>query len=160
MKQLPSHRFLFLSLCLTLTLFNQSVLAQKVKDDWNSVQKIKQGSKLIIKTKTGQKYQGYLKTITDDSLSLSDAKGAGQEVMIRRGEIAEIRKISGAQTAKMAALLGGLGFAGGYGIGYGIGEAKDSRFRPEYATAAVGAAAGAVLGAIIGSKGQVIYKAR
>ncbi len=160
MKPLKSHRFSFLSLVLILTLPSQPILAQNVKDDWNVVQKTKPGSKLMLKTKTGQKHQGNLKVVTDDSLSLSDAKSSGQDIVIRKDEIVEIRKKSGAHTAGMAALLGGVGLAGGYGIGYGIGEARNSRFEPEYPMAAVGAAAGAVMGAIIGSRGQVIYKAR
>jgi hypothetical protein len=100
-----------------------------------------------------------LKGIRGDSLSLTVTANPLQDVAVRKAEIAEIRNKSGAHTAGMAALLGGIGFAGGYGIGYGIGEAKDARFRPEYPTAAVGAAAGAIAGAIIGRKGQVIYKA-
>lgn len=160
MKSLKSYSFSFLGLFLILTLLSQSTLAQDAKDDWIGVQKIKPGSKLLVKTKTSGKHQGSLKAVTDESLSLSDTKSPGQDIVIRKDEIAEIRIKSGAYMAGMAALIGGLGFAGGYGIGYGIGEAKNSRFEPEYPMAAVGAAAGAVVGALIGRKGQVIYRSR
>jgi hypothetical protein len=158
MKQLPSCRLLFLCLFSILILLNPLILAQGGKNDWSSVQMIKHGSRLIVKTKTGRQYQGKLKGITEDSLSLAVTANPLQDVVVRKAEIAEIRKKSGAHTAGMATLLGGIGFAGGYGIGYGIGEAKGARFRPEYPTAAVGAAAGAIAGAIIGRKGQAIYK--
>ncbi|MCI0659957.1 MAG: hypothetical protein L0220_02680 [Acidobacteria bacterium] len=160
MRTFTPYRFSFLSLFLILALSSPPALAQNAKDDWSAAQRINHGSKLLVKTKTGQKYQGRLKAVTDDSLSLSDHKSPGQDIVLSRNEIAEIRKKSGAYTAGMAALMGGLGFAGGYGIGYGIGEARESRFEPEYPMSAVGAAAGAVAGAIIGNKGQVIYKAR
>lgn len=151
-----------LSLCLIFTLLCQTTLAQSVRDSWDEARKTKPGSKLTIKTKTGQKHEGRVKEIAADSITLSSksaGKSAGSDVELKREDIAEIRKKSGAQTAGYAAMLGGVGFAGGYGIGYGVGEAKDSRFRPEYPIAAVGAAAGAVVGAIISSKGRVIYKA-
>jgi hypothetical protein len=124
-----------------------------------SKQRIKPGSKLTIKTKTGQKFGGKLMAVTADSITLSATKAAGKDVELKREEVAEIRRKSGARMAGYAALLGGLGFAGGYGIGYGVGEATDARFAIEYPMAVFGAAIGAVVGAIIGSRGEVIYKA-
>ena len=119
----------FLSLCLIFTLLCQTTSAQSVRGNWDEVRKTKPGSKLTIKTKTGQKHEGKVKEIMADSITLSP-KGGGSGVELKREEIAEIRKKSGAHTAAYAALLGGVGFAGGYGIGYGIGEAKNARFHP------------------------------
>jgi hypothetical protein len=155
----PSRRLLSQSLLLTLTLFPETAFAQPGKGDWGHVQKLKPGSKLVVKTKTNQKVEGKATVITPDSITLSLPKVAGQEVELRRGEVAEVRKKSGARTAGYATLLGGVGAAGGYGIGYGVGAAKDARFRPEYPTAAVGAAVGVVVGVIIGSRGEVVYQA-
>jgi hypothetical protein len=121
--------------------------------------KINPGSKLTIKTKTGRKFSGKLSAVTNDSITLSTAKAPGMDVAIKREEVTEIRKKSGARTAGYAALLGGLGMAGGYGIGYGIGEAKEASFAVEYQTMAFGAAVDAIVGAIIGSRGAVVYKA-
>jgi hypothetical protein len=159
--QLPLllDRFLLLSLFLILPLFSHTILAQNVKNNWDEVMKVNQGSKLSIKTKTGQKFGGKVTSVTADSIKLSTAKTPGMDVELKREEIAEIRKKSGARTMVYAALLGGVGLAGGYGIGYGVGEAKNARFRPEYPAAAFGAAVGAAVGAIIGSRGAVIYKA-
>lgn len=152
-------RFLFLSLFLILPLFTQAVLAQGAKNNWDEAMKINPGSKLTIKTKTGQKFSGKLSAVTADSITLSTGKAPGRDVALKREEVAEIRKKSGARTAGYAALLGGLGLAGGYGIGYGIGEAKEASFAVEYPTMAFGAGVGAVVGAIIGSRGEVVYKA-
>lgn len=152
-------RFLFLSLFLISPLFSQAVFAQSVKNNWDEAMKINPGSKLKIKTKTGQKFSGKLTTVTADSITLSTAKAPGSDVELKREEVAEIRKKSVARMAGYAALLGGVGLAGGYGIGYGIGEAKEASFAVEYPTMAFGAAVGAVVGAIIGSRGEVIYKA-
>lgn len=147
--------------CVILLLaVNQSTPAQNAKNDWSSVQNLKPGSKLVVKTKTGQKTTRKLKTVTADSLTLSDTGVSGQEVSIRREDVAEIRMKSGGYTAAAAGLLGGLGAAGGFGIGYAIGESKSSRFRPEYPTMAVGAAVGVVVGVIVGNRGHVVYKAR
>src|SRR6266545_4604370 len=143
-------KLLLLSLFLILPLFSQGVLAQDAKNNWGET----------IKTKTGRKFSGKLSTITADSITLSTAKAPGGVAALKREEIAEIRKKSGARTAGYAALLGGVGLAGGYGIGYGIGEAKEANFAVEYPTMALGAAVGAVIGAIIGSRGEVVYKAR
>ncbi len=159
MRRLLFGGFLFLSLFLTFTFSAQTVLAQSGKSNWAEAQKIKPGSKLKIKTKTGQKITGKLVTVTADSITLS-AKAPGKEIELKREEIAEIRKKSAALTIGYAAILGGLGFVGGYGIGYGVGEATDAGYAVEYPIAVFSAAAGAVVGAIIGSKGQVIYKAQ
>jgi hypothetical protein len=153
-------KLLLLSLFLILPLFSQGVLAQDAKNNWGEAMKINPGSKLTIKTKTGRKFSGKLSTITADSITLSSAKGPGMDVALNREEIAEIRKKSGARTASYAALLGGVGLAGGFGIGYGVGEAKEANFAVEYPTMAFGAAVGAVVGAIIGSRGEVVYKAQ
>jgi len=143
-----------------LLLFSQVVLAQDAKNDWGKAMKINPGSKLSIKTKSGRKFSGKLSAVTADSITLSTAKAAGGDVELKREDIAEIRKKSGARTIGYAALLGGVGLAGGYGIGYGIGEAKEANFAVEYQTMAFGAAVGAVVGAIIGSRGEVVYKAQ
>src|SRR5215510_7659586 len=116
-------RLLLPVLFLILPLFSQAVLAQDAKNDWGEVMKINPGSKLTVKTKTGRKFSGKLSTVTADEITLSTAKAPGRDVALKREEIAEIRKKSGARTASYAALLGGLGMAGGYGIGYGVGEA-------------------------------------
>jgi hypothetical protein len=146
-------------LFLILSLFSQAVLAQNAKNDWGAAMKINPGSKLAIKTKSGRKFSGKLSAVTADSIALSTAKAPGNDVELKREDIAEIRKKSGARTAGYAALLGGLGLAGGYGIGYGVGEATEAPFAIEYPVMAVGAAVGAVVGAIIGSRGEVVYKA-
>lgn len=152
-------RFLSLSLLLILILFSQTAFAQSSKGNWDGAQKIKPGSKLKIKTKTGQKFSGKMMAVTADSITLSATKASGQDIKLKREEIAEIRRKSGARTAGYAALLGGLGLASGYGIGYGVGEATDAEFAIEYPIAVFGAAIGAAVGAIIGSRGEVIYKA-
>ncbi len=150
--------FLFLSMFFVFAFSAQTALAQSNKNDWSEMQKIKPGSKLRIKTKTGQKFTGKMVSVTADTITLS-AKAPGKEIEIKREEIAEIRKKSAALTWGYAALLGGLGFVGGYGIGYGVGEATEAGYAVEYPIAVFSAAAGTVVGAIIGSKGQVIYKA-
>jgi|SRR5262245_21407102 len=155
-----SSRCLIPSLLLILTLFSQTILAQSAENNWDEVQKLKPGTMLVIKTKTGQKFKGQVTTSSADSITLSPSKPSGNDIEVKRETIAEIRKKSSARTAGYAAALGSVGFAGGYGVGYGIGEAKNARFRPEYAAAAVGAAVGAVVGAIMGSRGEVIYKER
>jgi hypothetical protein len=152
-------RLFFLSLFLILLLFSQAVLAQGAKDNWDEVMKINSGSKLTIKTKTGKKFGGKLSAVTADSITLSTTKAPGGAFALKREEIAEIRKKSGARTAGYAAAFGGLLLAGGYGIGYGIGEATEAPFAIEYPIMAVGAAVGAVVGLIIGSRGEVVYKA-
>jgi len=151
-------RLLLPGLFLILPLFSQAVLAQDAKNNWGEAMKINQGSKLTIKTKTGRKFSGKLSAVTADSITLSTVKTSGGDVALKREEIAEIRKKSGARTAGYAALLGGVGLAGGYGIGYGIGEAKEASFAVEYQTMAFGVAVGAIVGAIIGSRGEVVYK--
>ena len=151
---------LLAGMILIFPLLSQEVFAQDAKNDWGEVMKINPGSKLTIKTKTGRKFSGKLSTVTTDSITLSAKKAPGSDVELKREDIAEIRKKSGARTAGYAALLGGVGLAGGYGVGYGIGEAKEANFAVEYPTMAFGAAVGAVVGAIIGSRGEVVYKAR
>jgi hypothetical protein len=148
-----------MGLLLVLPIFSQAVFAQNAKDNWDEVMKIKAGSKLSVKIKTGQKLGGKVTTVTAESITLSTGKTPGRDLQVRRQDVAEIRRKSGARTAGYAALLGGVGMAGGYGIGYGVGEATDAPFAIEYQTMAFGAAVGAAVGAILGSRGEVIFKA-
>ena len=157
MRRLLFGGFLFLSLCIVFTFSAQTALAQSNKNNWSEAQKIKLGSKLKIKTKAGQKFTGKMVAVTADSITLS-VKAPGKDIELKREEIAEIRKKSAALTWGYAALLGGLGFVGGYGIGYGVGEATEARYAVEYPIAVFSAAAGAIVGAIIGSRGEVVYK--
>lgn len=156
MKSLASRKS-FLSQVCVLVLLSQVVPGQGARNNWEAVQRTKPGSKLEIKTKAGQKLQGRLESVTADSLSLAVQKG--QNIELRREEIARIRRKSTGQTIGAAALGGGLGLAGGYGIGYGVGEATKADGPTEYGGAILGAAAGAVAGALIGSRGQLIYEA-
>src|SRR5262249_31111350 len=105
-------------------------------------------------------FGGKLSDITVDLITLSTAKAPGGVAALKREEIAEIRKKSGARTAGYAALLGGVGLAGGYGSWVRCGGAKGARLCVGCPTMAFGAAVGAVVGAIIGSKGEVVYKAQ
>src|SRR5262245_794628 len=111
--QPPRKLFLYLSLCFISALFSRPVLSQNLKNNWDEAMKIKPGSKLSIKTKTGQKFGRKVTTVTADSIILSTAKTPGRDVELKRQEIAEIRRKSGARMADYAALLGGAGMAGG-----------------------------------------------
>jgi len=114
-------------LFLSLPLFLQAVLAQDAKTDWGEAMKINPGSKLAIKTKSGRKISGKLSAVTADSITLSATKAPGSEVALKREEVVEMQKKSGARTAGYAALLGGVGLAGRFGIGYGWGSAKQRK---------------------------------
>src|SRR5262249_38962246 len=81
-------KLLLLGLFLTLPLFSQGVLAQDAKNNWGEAMKIKPGSKLTIKTKTGRKFSGKLSAVTADSITLSAAKAPGGVAALNREEIA------------------------------------------------------------------------
>src|SRR5262245_26986020 len=102
-----------LGLFLLFVLWSQPALAQSSKNNWDSLLALRPGTKLKIKTKTRETFVGTLKGVTADSISILPSKGSANEVEIKRGDVAEIRRKSAARTAGFAALLGGLGFAGG-----------------------------------------------
>src|SRR5262245_65719853 len=101
-------RLLLPVLFLILPLFSQAVLAQDAKNNWGEARKIKPGSKLTIKTKTGRKFSGKLSAVTTDSITLSTAKAPGMDVALKREEIVEIGRKCGAGRAGDDALLCGV----------------------------------------------------
>ena len=103
--QIP-NRFLLLSLGFVLAAFAQTALAQNAASNWEALQKLKPGTKLTIKTKTGQKLNGKFRAVTDEALTFTDKKAPGKEAEIKRAEIAEIRQKSGKLVATYAAVFG------------------------------------------------------
>lgn len=96
-----ARKILFVTIFLLLAV-SESTPAQNAKYDWSAVQNLKPGSKLMVKTKSDQKIQGNVRTVTADLLTLSDTGVPRQEASIRREDVSEIRKKSGGYTATMA----------------------------------------------------------
>lgn len=132
--------------------------------DWRKVKK-EVGSPVTVIEKSGNRYEGYLRAVTDDSLKIED-RGQTREIGIK--DIAEVQTRKKAGGSK-AAWIGGLS-AAGFAVGALIGKVTNpddesglGSFGPLIG-GAIGAAGGAVTGAVISStRGPVkvvtIYKA-
>jgi hypothetical protein len=90
----PFRGFLPLEVLLILLLLSSAVLGQAAQNDCSRVEKIKAGSQVAVKTKTGQKFEGKVTSVTADSISVSVANASGQPAELGKEEIAETLQVS------------------------------------------------------------------
>ena len=95
--------------------------------DWNNVRILDQGTGIVVKTRSGEKYEGKLKGATPDSISVVVAvSGATSQIItLRKDEVREVRK---KRMPRLASTLLGTGF--GLGAGLGTGAIADARWNP------------------------------
>ncbi len=164
MKQSPSHRFSLLSLFLILTLSNQSILAQDAQGqpDWAAVQAVPAGQKLAIESKSGERIEGKLSSISDASLTLVSQN---KTVSVNKTDVRRVYRLSGGSRLKTALIGAGIGAGVGVGVGFGLlaatggsDESADIVAGCVLVVAGIGGALGALAGK--GSKHTLIYDLR
>ena len=108
---------------LALWLMPLTLLAQKPSTDWNTIETLKPGAKLIVLTKNGREFEGEKRQSTDDTLFMATASRirGPRTIDLRRDEIGEVRK------KKRRWVFPLVGAAIGLGVGLGIGQSYDRR---------------------------------
>jgi small nuclear ribonucleoprotein (snRNP)-like protein len=146
---------------IVLSLVCRVAVAGNNLGDWNNVRILEAGATVVVKTKAGEKYEGNLKSVKSDSLSVvvDVSRVVRQVIEIRRDEVKEVRtKLPRAASAAIGAGLG-------LGLGVGLGAIADSRDKygedPGLGKAVFGSL-GLLLGSLAGtamSFGKKVYEA-
>jgi small nuclear ribonucleoprotein (snRNP)-like protein len=146
---------------LTIALICSSAQAKTNPSDWGNVQKLSIGSKITVSTKKGERYEGELRQVDNDTLTLlvRMSRSARQAVEIRRDDVSEVRK---PKSRALSTLLGaGIGLGVGIGVGAGV-DARSSGEDPNLGKLIfgfLGVLAGTAVGSAFQLKGKKIYVA-
>lgn len=162
-----SGRFTLVLVLAAALLLPSVVSAQSASapsDDWSTaLNTVANGSKLVVKLKTGKSVDGNLSGVSDTALSLSVKS---KPVDLKREDVQSVYRIAG-HSATKATLIGlGVGAGAGAGIGAAASSGNDNFGKFDQAATAgltvVGAVAGALTGYLIGrhsSKRVLVYEA-
>jgi hypothetical protein len=154
------------ALVASILLSSVTLSAQNTKSaatsDWSALNAVTSGSKLTVRLKNGQSFDGKLSSVSDTSLTLSVKHKA---LDLKRQDILSVYQVMKKSAAK--ATLIGLGVGAGAGAAIGLAGSKDDGFAGLDHTitaglTVLGAGAGAVTGYLIGRGGRkrvLIYQA-
>lgn len=140
------------AIALILVTTSSLLLAQKPSFDWNRVEQLKPGAKIVVVTKNGREFIGTKRQSTGDSLFMKTrfAIQGSRTISLTRDEIAEVSK------RKSRWWLTPLGFGIGLAAGIAIGGAAE---RPGTDDPGLGKLMGGLLGSVIGlGVGGVVSK--
>lgn len=85
--------------------------------DWGNIQRIKAGTEVWVETKHGYRYDGKLRSVTNDSMTLESGFGVGGRLLeIQRQDIAVVRARA---MSKFGAMALGIGIGAGSGAAIG-----------------------------------------
>src|SRR5262245_47828512 len=134
---------------LVLLLTATTLFAQKNLSDWNIVEKLKPGARIVVITKNGREFDGEKRQSTPDTLFLETrfAIQGNRTISISRDEIAEVRKV------KSHKFLPIITTAIGIGVGVAFGAAAD---RPGTDDPNMGKLVGGLLGGLGGLTGGAV----
>ncbi len=157
-----SITYRLMSGCLILCLLSSSGLAKSNLNDWHQVRILEVGTEIGVKTKQGEKYNGYLRRATADALEMlvTHRRAPSRTLTLQKDEVQEVRKRGSRVTS------GIVGGAIGTGIGLAIGLPLDLNQKSNEDRGLLTAVAvlfGALFGALIGVnnpfKGRKVYVA-
>jgi hypothetical protein len=133
--------------------------AGQATNDWSAVQSLAPGTKIVVRTKDGDKLSGRFESADDQGINFTRD---GKRVTLARESIRRLQLDRGKNRLKGALVFAGIG--GGLGLGAGgYVVAHDSNFGGNalagfsFLGAGIGAGVGAALG--MGSKNETIYEA-
>lgn len=131
-----------------------------VERGWSTLQAVPAGTKLSIKTKSGETVKGELRSVTDKGLTLSHKN---KTIELERGNIQKAYRESGRSVGK--ATLIGLGAGAGIGAAIGAGRPHESGegALPALILGTGGAIIGTVTGLVTGllrNKQVLVYEAK
>jgi hypothetical protein len=113
-----------LSISLVLCFVSGVGLGKSNSGEWNNVRILEVGTFIVVKTKSGEKYEGHLKRATADSLSVvvKVPRVMTQVIDLRRDEVKEVR--TKLNRAASAVLWSGVGLGAGVAAG-AVVDSKD-----------------------------------
>jgi len=126
-----------------------TVCAQKSKDSWSNLDRLKEGQGIQVVESNMKNHSGKFVSVTDESLSLQEK---GSDVSIKREDIVRVSTSSAPKRVEHAAI----GLVAGAAIGLGIGAAAGSAHgflggSSRGITSLVGVVFGIPSGAVVGA---------
>jgi hypothetical protein len=142
---------------------NETTIQAGNSDDWNAVQRLRRGTRLVIRSAQFQRLRGRISAVDDVTLRVVDHRG--NDRVLRRQDVREVRlddpRFTTAKYAGLGALVGG-------GVGLAVGHATEcgdcelrglNTFVGGISGAAIGVVAGWKIGSRVGPKpGRLIYR--
>jgi hypothetical protein len=150
------------SILLAILLLSEFALAKTNTSDWNNVRILEIGSRIVVKTKLGEKYEGTLELTTVNSLSIvvTVPRVMRRVIDLRKDEIKEVRT----KLSRLTSTAIGAGI--GLGVGIGLGAIADSKDKygedpglGKITIGLVGVLLGSALGGGLGFGHKKIYEA-
>ena len=123
--------------------FEKAATPMGRSDDWNAVQRLGDGTRVVVTTSRKQGVRGRISTVSEDTLQIVDRQGGDQ--MLRREDVREVRldhQRSVGQYVGLGLLLGGV-------TGFAIGSATEC----DCELRGLGTVVGAVYGTLGGALG-------
>ena len=123
-EQIMQNPRAFVSSLLIVCLAVPLALAKQRLDEWDNVRILQAGTHVIVKTKSGEKYEGEFKEATRDSIEVfvEVRRAMRQIITIRKDEVKEVRKKMSRVTS--TAIGSGIGLGAGLALG-AIADSKD-----------------------------------
>ena len=157
------HRIFALALALSLlpAALSPAANAQtqaRPAGDWSAVQALKQGEKIVVRLKEGDRFSGRFESANDLLLNF---RHDGRTVSFTREIILRVQLNRGTSRLNGALLGAAIGGGGGAGFGGYLYSLGDFNSGIVYGPAALGAGIGAGIGAALGKgrKNVTIYEA-
>ena len=133
--------------------------------DWSSVRILDPGTSIVVRTKSGERYEGKFKEATADTIAIVvQASGAAGQVITLR--MIEVKEVSKKRMPRIASTLLGTGI--GMGAGIGVGAIADAKWNPHGSDdpglfkgifGTVGLIAGTGIGLGLGFRSSRVYEA-
>lgn len=161
-QYVAAHQRITMSCLILLSVLGVSttVFAQKSKDSWSNLDRLKEGQGIQVVESNMKSHTGKFVSVSDESLSLREK---GSDVSIKREDIVRVSTSSAPKRAEHTVIGLVAGAAVGLGIGAAAGSAHgflggSSRGITSLVGVVIGAPSGAVVGAIIPAH-TTVYRA-
>jgi hypothetical protein len=150
---------LALAALLPLALAAPAAAQARSTGEWSAVQALSSGTKIVVRTKDGDRLSGRFDSATDQAINFTQG---GKRVSLTRESIRRVQINHGRNRLKGALVGTGVGVGAGIGAGGIIISRGDFVARETFiATTFIGAGIGAGIGAAfgMGDKNETIYEA-
>ncbi len=150
---------LALAALLPLALAAPAAAQGRSTGEWSAVQALSSGTKIVVRTKDGDRLSGRFDSATDQAINFTQG---GKRVSLTRESIRRVQINRGRNRLKGALVGTGVGVGAGLGAGGIIISRGDFVARETFiATTFIGAGIGAGIGAAfgMGNKNETVYEA-
>ena len=152
------------SALLIITLLSCSAPGQGGKGSWNDVKRLKAGSRVLVRTRTGAVVKGDMRLATDERLfiEVETQSGVPQDVDFDRKDVTEVRSRGSRRNGRNTLIGVAVGLGAGIAIGAGVDAAHKGGDDPgigKFIFGMLGTTTGLAVGSAIPAGDKVVYAA-